>query len=154
MVATGLVLVALGVVGCQAPVAPPSGGGGSGPVRVTGERPASHGNGVLPSPIRFDPTIPQFQPLYGTASYAEFRSVLWSYFDGLCADHCGVRVVADYECADRDSGSCTVDHVDFTNPVHVGDTITVVLTDATTPSDSADSPVAPDSAVSSVPSGQ
>lgn len=76
-------------------------------------------------------------------------------FDGLCADHCGVQVAADYECADRDAASCAVDHLDFTNPVHDGDTIIVVLTDATDSSDSSVPPDSePDSAVSSAPNGE
>jgi hypothetical protein len=167
MLVTGLVLVVLGVAGCHAstsPVpAPPANGGGSvesgssagdsggssggdsggsSDGDVTTEQAAPHKNVVVHSPIDFDPTIPQFQSLYGTASYSDFRSALWSYFDGLCTDHCGIRVTADYECADQDSASCTVDHVDFTNPLHDGDTVTVVLTDpnetTTEPSDSED----------------
>src|ERR1700756_5033768 len=105
MLVTGLVLVALGVVGCQAPTspvqAPPAGGGsvgsggdtggGSGSSSgsssgggsgggsgsgVTTAQAAPNENGVVHSPIDFDPTIPQFQSLYGTASYPEFASAL------------------------------------------------------------------------------
>ena len=82
MVMAGLVLVVLGIAGCRAstsPVpAPPAGGGSVGSVSETGSgaaggsdsgssggggdvttaQAAPHENGVVHSPIDFDPTIP------------------------------------------------------------------------------------------------